>query len=527
MMSAIRVFNLRSLRDTGFIDLKKINILLGVNSSGKSTFLRSFPLLAQSIKRDLRNAISWFDDSSVDFGDYRSSKCAFAAEADCIGFEYRLESPRQAYHYLLFSKYGRRIGQNLSDGITVRIDYADDDFGTYLKSVQFDLNSIQYHVSVNHRNSALHFGVNGADVDELVTMRYSEANHRGIIPEIVIDFPQRQQGFSPEIDEISDLYASQLRIALMRYCSKKLRNDSRLQEIIDNWSYDKKRFLLFLQNEVSISSFKNKARKWSIEDPAFVSLYNKVALVYCFALFPTINEELTSFYRNCGYIAPIRAEANRYYRNQGLQVEEVDAYGRNLQEFVSSLNDEQMESYNKFCENVLGVGVSVDPSGGLNSIMIKNKSGRYNLSDVGFGYSQILPIVTKLWYSSQLLSSNMRLRLDSLSRTFLIEQPELHLHPAMQAKIADAFIECSRPYAQTFMNREYKLNRCLILETHSAAIINRIGRRVREKKIAPEDINIIFFEKGPDGGETTIRQISFDEDGRLKNWPYGFFDPND
>ncbi|WP_289200550.1 AAA family ATPase, partial [Phocaeicola sartorii] len=51
MLNAIRIENLRSIQDSKFIDLKSLNILVGANSSGKSTFLRSFPLLSQSINK--------------------------------------------------------------------------------------------------------------------------------------------------------------------------------------------------------------------------------------------------------------------------------------------------------------------------------------------------------------------------------------------------------------------------------------------------------------------------------------------
>ena len=53
MIESVKIKNLRSLIDTGFINIKKINILLGANSSGKSTFLRSFPLFTQSVKKNL------------------------------------------------------------------------------------------------------------------------------------------------------------------------------------------------------------------------------------------------------------------------------------------------------------------------------------------------------------------------------------------------------------------------------------------------------------------------------------------
>ena len=73
MISHVRIQNLRSLVDTGFVEIKPLTILLGSNSSGKSTFLRSFPLFKQSVSKPLREPISWFDDSLVDFGDYELS----------------------------------------------------------------------------------------------------------------------------------------------------------------------------------------------------------------------------------------------------------------------------------------------------------------------------------------------------------------------------------------------------------------------------------------------------------------------
>lgn len=59
MITAIRIENLRSLKDTGFIQIKPLTILLGANSSGKSTFLRSFLLFAQSVNKQLRGPISF------------------------------------------------------------------------------------------------------------------------------------------------------------------------------------------------------------------------------------------------------------------------------------------------------------------------------------------------------------------------------------------------------------------------------------------------------------------------------------
>ena len=74
-MNSIRIRNVRSLIDTGDIDLKSINMLVGTNSSGKSTFLRIFPLLKQSFFRRINGPILWAgtDEDYVDFGSYKET----------------------------------------------------------------------------------------------------------------------------------------------------------------------------------------------------------------------------------------------------------------------------------------------------------------------------------------------------------------------------------------------------------------------------------------------------------------------
>ena len=93
MITAVRIKNLRSLADTGFIEIKPITLFLGANSSGKSTFLRSFPLFTQSVNKALRGPISWFDDSLVDFGDYDTAFNRFANLKDKIQFYYDAKLP--------------------------------------------------------------------------------------------------------------------------------------------------------------------------------------------------------------------------------------------------------------------------------------------------------------------------------------------------------------------------------------------------------------------------------------------------
>ena len=157
--------------------------------------------------------------------------------------------------------------------------------------------------------------------------------------------------------------------------------------------------------------------------------------------------------------------------------------------------------------------------------MVSKGDREFNITDIGFGYSQILPIVTKLWFATnkRMVRTRGISYRDYWKSIILMEQPELHLHPAYQAKIADAFINSVKSTIDEETSL-YKLN--LITETHSDTILNRIGRRVREGVISPEAVNIILFEKRYGENVTRVRQTTYNENGQIKEWPNGFFDPD-
>jgi hypothetical protein len=126
--------------------------------------------------------------------------------------------------------------------------------------------------------------------------------------------------------------------------------------------------------------------------------------------------------------------------------------------------------------------------------------------DVGVGVSQVLPVLVSAFATTK--------------GVVAIEQPELHLHPALQADLADVFIE-SIARAQG--------ERSFILETHSEHLILRVLRRIREgsedpasRLIGPEDVSVLYVAPTPTGG--VVKQIRIDEAGEfLDPWPEGFF----
>lgn len=129
--------------------------------------------------------------------------------------------------------------------------------------------------------------------------------------------------------------------------------------------------------------------------------------------------------------------------------------------------------------------------------------------DVGIGVSQVLPVLVAAYASRE--------------RLIAIEQPEIHLHPALQAELGDVFIESALGEARN----------TFLLETHSEHLLLRIMRRMRETStgelptdvvaVRPEDVMVLFVEL--DGPQSLIREMPLNERGELvKAWPGGFFE---
>ena len=124
----------------------------------------------------------------------------------------------------------------------------------------------------------------------------------------------------------------------------------------------------------------------------------------------------------------------------------------------------------------------------------KAKGLQRNLIDVGYGVSQIMPIIIELLHKD-------------ITPMFLLQQPEVHLHPSAQAALGSFFCETA------------SWDRQIVVETHSDYLLNRIRMDVCEGKgqLKPEDVSILFFERA--GLDVRIHSLRIDNNGNIIDQP--------
>jgi predicted ATPase len=138
-------------------------------------------------------------------------------------------------------------------------------------------------------------------------------------------------------------------------------------------------------------------------------------------------------------------------------------------------------------------------------VLIKTgpRSPEVKITDVGFGVSQVLPALVQAFYCPP-------------HSTVWMEQPEIHLHPQVQAELADVFISAIQS-RQDGVERQVQL----IVESHSEHFLNRLQRRVAEGVLTPDDVAVYFCRRSAAGAD--LEPLKLNLFGDIENWPPNFF----
>lgn len=267
-----------------------------------------------------------------------------------------------------------------------------------------------------------------------------------------------------------------------------------------------------------------KEEKWNIEDIKPLKFYNYFIRVDRDKKQKAIDKSIPpeGVFKRIGsiietelqwflfYLGPLREYTNRFYSPSGQEPRDVGTTGEKAIDVLwYSTRSEEKEKK----EIDLAVQKWIKEFGFANKMELRKieKSNifqvlitdpamkiKVNLTDIGFGASQILPIIIESFYA----------RNGSL---ILIEQPEIHLHPKAQSILGDLFISASNNGKRHF-----------IIETHSEHLLSRVCRRIAEGKIKKEDVVIYYFENTFDG--TNIKQLKLNDKGQYNTFPKGFFE---
>jgi predicted ATPase len=268
---------------------------------------------------------------------------------------------------------------------------------------------------------------------------------------------------------------------------------------------------------------RHQMRAWALPQPVrFYGFPDEVAAYYQNAAFAAdLVLELERMLKGVFYVGPLREDPKRLYLWSGEIPDHVGRRGDRAIEAILASGDRAFNWKPKqrtrplpqlVAERLRNMGLihefQVKPLGQHRKeyeVLVRTsaKLPEVKLTDVGFGVSQVLPVIVECFY----------VRPHSI---VIFEQPEIHLHPRVQADLADLFVDAIRA-------REHGEPRdCqFIIESHSEHFLRRVQLRIAEEELSKADTALYFVHT--EGSSAQIEELDVDDYGNIRNWPDGFF----
>jgi Uncharacterized conserved protein len=277
-----------------------------------------------------------------------------------------------------------------------------------------------------------------------------------------------------------------------------------------------------LDSDINFERIK-AARAGKLTEPVKFYGFSDAALAYYkdSDFLQDLNLYQEDFFSKFYYLGPMRTETKRTYSWSGVNPEGVGDAGENT--IAAILSAKKQDKRLKF-QNTIYKDFEVIVSESLKKmglieeykvekisdrqeyevkVRIKGAKSFVGLPDVGFGVSQVLPVIVQLFYVPD-------------NSVIFIEQPEIHLHPNAQALLADVIIDAVN------MREDGKdRNIQVIIETHSEHLLRRFQRRISEEKLSTSDLKAYFARNNRQASK--LDKLKVDKYGNILNWPEGFF----
>jgi predicted ATPase len=445
--------NFRSYTNQEF-DFKRINILIGENSGGKSSLIKSLLSLKQTIENpDVSNLI--LNGKYADLGNFKET-IKNHEESQSLSFKFSFKDDLPTYAKFFIFDDLDEIKKERKEKVEAYINKALE----YETTIQFTIsNTLEKHSTIKTDFFNEHLG------------------------SLKIIFPEKKKNNEESNYDL---------IARTRTCNIIYKNTTRNKTFeFDNIEFSKKGFMSFVEP----SSLKRECKK-----------YDDESLFYETVLF-LVNQNLIEYYiKNIKYLNPLSSNPKRIYINKDSQSQYEKS---DLEKFTNLITTNQISNatIKKFDAILKDYGIAdgikvINPKNlPVSELRVKIKNLVSNISDVGYGVSLQIPMLFEALIAEQ-----------EDGATFVIEQPEVHLHPKLQAKFIETLLKLGG-------QNNY------IIETHSEHIVRMLQVIAKNElfDVTNEEIQILYFIRGNDSFE--ISQHDLDSEGKMiKPFPSGFFD---
>lgn len=527
------------------LDIKPITILLGTNSSGKSSIIQFLLMLKQTINNanEYESALK-LNGKFVNLGEIEnifrnkntnknlrfslqfniSQKGNFLSEFnflkrsienDIIDLHYRFTQLDERYNNIInqkghfFPKKTKELDTNdifivIKEIKRFKKKYSNENLDILFEN--YKLSNKTFSKNIRFQKDEINELISKNIVEIEDSYSFIEQVTNKVSGEIIIEYEIRynQKNDLLEVVELCWKNNSQMLLKFSIKYNKGHKKYILESDLIENKILDKYRveFGKSIKFEkLSILPFASTPINQLFRRKLYTKNY------FCnniFNIFSLLNRILASDFSldKINYISPLRAFPKRYYfldeSNISNSLDSID--GDSITQTLKK-HSNLVSKVNVWFEKFgLSVGVE-DVREVIHRLKINQNGLSLDITDVGFGISQVLPIIVQGFLSKP----------GSLT---IIEQPEIHLHPMMQSELADLFID---------IVTDKELAKKLIIETHSESLLKRLRRRIAEGKIKSEDVAIYFIQGSKKKSVSAkIQKLEISEKGAF-DWPKEFY----
>lgn len=629
--------NFRVFKEKASFDLKPITVLVGTNSSGKSSLIKALEFLNGDFRNNFNNKKANFTNIEIskglELGGFNNIKNNHNVDSENISFSYPFFIPGTSESFVITISYKKSnqskngldifevkvfskenpenplvVNNHLTEKLKIDFDQFHDilinNYGSIKNSHEesekhffkvhqkYDYNKKEwiytyfyegveikpkskmidpYHpLGLTHNDNGPYRFLNEEGEEEVIddnTMKKYGVDF-GSFKSFLMGFKELK---TPDFLEKDDLNAKgklnktilpffvfykedKLReiIPEENFIDTLIRIQSYKKELLANYGEDWKDSFLKLQlNEISRNSFFPFYNKINEKNDFFS--FALLSPILLFQNFKNSKEStLKTMYLNNDYLSDYSLTnffVNEFIKNginSGInslfetydQLEFVPSSRSNIKRIL--FDNKERNFFEKCVEKINKIGLSkealfflkknllqfgiandifidFDENTSLTTVKLSIGDSHIFLADVGYGISQLLPILLRIGINITENEPDYLFRWYFETSIIVIEEPETNLHPALQSKLADLFIECYEKYDIQF-----------IIETHSEYLIRKLQYLIAKKEFKAEDAVIYNFRKASVDNEEIVKRIDIDENGGLsENFYPGFFDESD